>query len=168
MTWAITNKNSTCFNPLPDKLFQPPNFTQVLLQPSSTRSWLKPHPSINNLAIVTALSWQPLAQTGEKAEKTVFSTCLCIGGQHAVSQPRHFESWAQRQPCCLHHLGAPTYLALSAESEPISKGHCRKWHHKMKFSCQIYLATSGKGLNTIIWHKIQSEKQLELPWVQHS
>jgi len=32
--------------------FQPPYFTQMLLQPSSTRSWLKPHPPINKLAIV--------------------------------------------------------------------------------------------------------------------
>ena len=68
--------NSLLINPLPDELFfcgshfslyvhkltispvmlgfQPPNFTQVLLQPSSTRSWLKPHPPINKLAIVTA------------------------------------------------------------------------------------------------------------------
>ena len=26
------------------------------------------------------------------------------------------------------------------------QGHCRKWHHKTKVSCQIYLATSRKGL----------------------
>ena len=68
--------------------FQPPNSTQVLLQPCSTRLWLKPHPSINELAIVTALSRQPLAQTGINAspsemgtmqgKRTVFSTRLCI------------------------------------------------------------------------------------------
>ena len=68
--------------------FQPPNSTQVLLQPSSTRLWLKPHPLINELAIVTALSRQPLAQTGINAspsemgtmqgKRTVFSTRLCI------------------------------------------------------------------------------------------
>ena len=46
--------------------FQPPNFTQVFLQPSSTCSCLKPHPPINVLAIVTALSRQPLAQTRSK------------------------------------------------------------------------------------------------------
>ena len=105
--------------------FQPPNFTQVLLQPSSTRLWLKPHPPINKLAIVTALSRQPLAQTGINAspsemgavqgKRTVFSTCLCIGGQQwpTQSQPRHFQSGAQRRPCCLHPLGAPTHLPLS-------------------------------------------------------
>jgi len=37
------------------------------LQPSSTRSWLKPHPPINELAVVTALSRQLLAQTGINA-----------------------------------------------------------------------------------------------------
>ena len=30
---------------------------------------------------------------------------------------------------------------------PLScQGHCRKWYHKMKVSCQIYPATSGKRL----------------------
>ena len=51
--------------------------------------------------------------------------------------------------CCLHPLGAPTSpypTLLLKHAEPLSKGHCRKWHHKMKFSCWIYLATSGKGL----------------------
>ena len=73
------------FNPLPDKFlfcgghFQPihqlnlpypqfcwvsaPNFTQVLLQPSSTSPRLKPLPSINEHTIVAALTQQPLAQT---------------------------------------------------------------------------------------------------------
>jgi len=73
--------------------FQPPNSTQVLLQPSSTRSWLKSHPPINELAIVTAPSRQPLAQTGINAspsemgavqrKRTVFSTRLCIGYKNA-------------------------------------------------------------------------------------
>ena len=108
--------------------FQPSNFTQVLLQPSSTHSWLKqvkPHPPINELAIVTALSWQLLVQTGKKAsllemgtvqgERTVLSTCLWIGGQQLPTQslPKHFYSWAQRRPCFLHPLGAPTHLPLS-------------------------------------------------------
>ena len=105
--------------------FQPPNSTQVLLQPCSTHSWLKPHPPINELAIVTALSRQPLAQTGintspsemgaVQGKRTVFSTRLCIGGQQwpTQSQPRHFQSGAQRRPCCRHPLGAPTHLPLS-------------------------------------------------------
>jgi len=40
---------------------------------------------------------------------------LCIGGQQwpTQSQPRHFQSGAQRQPCCLHPSGAPTHLPLS-------------------------------------------------------
>jgi len=121
--------------------FQPSNFTQVLFQPSSTRLWLKPHPPINELATVTALSWQPLAQTGIKTsplemgtaqgKRTVLSTCSCIGGQQwpTQSQPRHFQIRAQRWPCCLHPSGATTHLpcpALSTEAEPISKGHCKK------------------------------------------
>ena len=105
--------------------FQPPNFTQLLLQPSSTRMLLKPRPPINMLAIVTTLSWQPLAQTGINAsppemgavqgKRTVFSSCLCIGGQQwpTQSQPRCFQSKAQRRPCCLHPSGAPTHLLLS-------------------------------------------------------
>ena len=60
------NRNACLINPLLDNFFflwrsllelnlpyhpvllgfQPPNFTQVLLQPSSTRSWLKPHPPL--------------------------------------------------------------------------------------------------------------------------
>ena len=70
---------------------EPPYFMQVLLQPSSTHSWLKPHPPSNELAIVVALSQQLLVQTGKKAsplemgamqaKSTVFSTRSCIGGQ---------------------------------------------------------------------------------------
>ena len=86
--------------------FQPPNSTQMLLQPSSTRTWLKPHPPINELAIVTALNQQLLAQTGINAspsemgavqgmrKRTVFTTRLCIGGQQwpTQSQPRRLQS----------------------------------------------------------------------------
>jgi len=58
--------------------------------------------------MVTALSRQPLAQTGINAspsemgavqgKRTVFSTRLCIGGQQwpTQSQPRRFQSGAQR------------------------------------------------------------------------
>ena len=88
-------------------------------------TWLKPHPPINELAIVTALGWQTLAQTGINAslpevgtvqgKRTVFSTHSCIGGQQwpTQSQPRCFQSKAQRRPCCLHPSGAPTHLPLS-------------------------------------------------------
>ena len=67
-----------------------------------------------------ALSRQPLAQTGINAspsemgtvqgKRTVFSTHLCMGGQQwpTQSQPRHFQSGALRQSCCLHPSGAPT------------------------------------------------------------
>jgi len=104
------------------------------LQPSSTRLWLKPHPPINEPTIVTALSRQPLDQTGINAspsemgavqdKRTVFSTRLRIGGQQwpTQSQPRHFQNGAQRQPCCLHPSGA-SHLCIggqqwSTQSQP--------------------------------------------------
>ena len=101
----------------------------MLLQPSSTRSSHKPHPPINELATVMALSRQPLPQTGinpsplemgaVQGKRTVFSTRSCIGGQQwpTQSQPGHFQSEAQRWPC------SPTspYLTLSAEAEPITE-----------------------------------------------
>ena len=105
--------------------FQPPKLHTSALTAISTHSWLKPHPPINKLAIVIAFSQQPLAQTGKKVSlsemgtvqggRTVFSTRLCIGGQQwpTQSQPRYFQSRAQRQPCCLHPSDAPTHLPLS-------------------------------------------------------
>ena len=50
-----------------------------------------------------------------QGERTDFSTCLCIGGQQwpTQSQPRCFQSGAQRRPCYLHHSGVPTHLPLS-------------------------------------------------------
>ena len=127
--------------------FQPPNSTQVLLQPSSTRSWLKPRPPINELAIVMALSQQPLTQTAINAspsemgavqgKRTVFSTLLCIGG-HSSGPLRVNQGVFKVEPrdghaVCTVRVHPPTspYPALSAEAEPISEGHCRKWHHKM-------------------------------------
>jgi len=65
--------------------FQPPNFTQVLLQPSSTHLWLKPHNPINELAIVIALSQQLVAQTGKQASP--LEMCA-IKDERTVSQPR--------------------------------------------------------------------------------
>ena len=50
-----------------------------------------------------------------QGKRTVFSTHLCIGGQQWLtqSQPRCFQSEAQRQPCCLHLWSAPAHLPLS-------------------------------------------------------
>jgi len=85
--------------------------------------------------MVTALSRQPLAQTGINAspsemgavqgKRTVFSTRLCIGGQQwpTQSQPRRFQSGAQRgHAVCTLRVYPPTspYPTLSAEAEPIS------------------------------------------------
>ena len=137
--------------------FQPPNFTQVFLQPSSTCSRLKPHPPINKLAIVTVLGWQTLAQTGINAsppemgavqgERTVFSTHRRTAVAHSEPTKVFPKPRDSHAVCTLRvHPSTSPYPAPSAEAEPISKGHCRKWHHKMKVSCWIYLATSGKGL----------------------
>ena len=114
-------------NPLPDKLFQPPNLMQVLLQLSSECSWLKPHPLINELAIVTALSWQPLTQTGRKSFParngchTRWEDCFLTLFVHRRTDEAHsgcFHSWAQRRPCCLYPLGAPTHHPLSHPFRP--------------------------------------------------
>ena len=79
------------------------------------------HPLMSCMAIVTALSRQPLTQTGintspsemgaVQGKRTVLSTRLCIGGQQwpTQSQPRCFQSGAQRRPCCLHPSGASTH-----------------------------------------------------------
>ena len=72
-----------------------------------------------------------------QGKRTVFSTCLRICRRTAVAHPEPTRCWAS--PC----------PALSAEAEPIYKGHCMKWHHKMKASCRIYPTTSRKGLSKI-------------------
>ena len=123
-TYSIVEMWLLAYSPVLSS-FQPPNSTQVLLQPSSTRWWLKPHLPISELAIVMALSRQPLAQTGINAslpemgamqgKRTIFSTRSCIGGQQwpTLSQPTCFQSGAQRRPCCLYPSGAATHLPLS-------------------------------------------------------
>ena len=67
--------------------------------------------SVFHLHLLPSLSEMGTVQ----GKRTVFSTCLCIGGQQwpTQSQPRHFQSGAQTQPCCLHPSGAPTHLPLS-------------------------------------------------------
>ena len=53
--------------------------------PCSTCSWLKPHPPINELSMVTALDWRSLVQTGKKNSendgptkvKGLFSQSFC-------------------------------------------------------------------------------------------
>jgi len=60
------------------------------------------------------------------------------------------EPWDGHAVCTLQvHPPTSPCPALSAEAEPISRGHCRKWHHKMKVSCQIYPAT---GLSNSSYH----------------
>ena len=96
----------------------------------------QPHPPMNELAIVMALSRQPLVQTREKAslpgmgaqqgERTVFSTCWCIeernsppGTNQGVfkAEPRDSHTVATLR---VHPPNSPC-PALSAHVEPISK-----------------------------------------------
>ena len=135
--------------------FQPPNSTQVLLQSSSTRSWLKPHPPINELAIVTALSWQLLTQTKIKAsplemgamqgERTVFSTCCAQ--EDSCGPVRVNQGISKVEPRDGHAVCTlwppppiPPFLLKQNLSPEVVAGH------KMKVSCWIYPATSRKGL----------------------
>jgi len=61
---------------------QPPNFTQVLLQPSSTRLWPKPHPPINKLATVMADNRLP--KLGKSLSRQKWVPCRARG---LFSQP---------------------------------------------------------------------------------
>ena len=102
--------------------FQPPNFTQVLLQPSSTCSWLKPHPPINELAIVMALSWQPLVQTGKKLPhwkwvpckaRGLFSQLVLMHSRTAVAHPE------------------PTKVFLLKQNQSLKTSDVTRWIHHL-------------------------------------
>jgi len=80
----------------------------------------------------------------QQSERTVFSTRLCIGGRKRPTQcqPRCFQSWAQRQPCCLHLSGAPLvppFLLMSYLQRTLPGVGC-----DMKVSCCLQMATSRK------------------------
>jgi len=71
-----------------------PKTSHVSLQPSSTHSWLKPHPLLNELAILKALGWLPLIQTGIKLS---LSEMGAPQGERTFSQPvfcKGREKWA--------------------------------------------------------------------------
>ena len=79
-----------------------------------------------------------------QGKRTVYSTCLCIGGHSSgplkanqgISKPEPRDDHA----VCTLWVHQPTspYPTLFADEEPISKGS--------GITCQIHLATSGKGL----------------------
>jgi len=102
-----------------------------------TRSGLKPHTPINELVIVTALSRQPLTQTGKKAsplemdamqsKRTVFSTCSCLGGQQLPTQSQGVSNLS---PCRDGHAVCTLSMGVS-KAEPrdgyaVYKGHGTK------------------------------------------
>ena len=91
--------------------FQPPNFTQVFLQPSSTCLWLKPHPPINVLAIVTALCWQPLAHTGIKASPLEMAA---MQGERTVFFVHKRTAVAYSEPIKVFPKRSPEIATLSA------------------------------------------------------
>ena len=45
---------------------------------------------------------------------------------------------------CTHRPPPIPPFLFTQVTEPISKGYCRKWHHKMKVSCCLQTVTSGK------------------------
>ena len=107
-----------------------------------------------------ALSQQPLAQAGINAsllemgavqgKRTVFSTCSCIYRRTAVahSEPRKASPKRSPKRSSETSMLSATFgcTHLLKQNLLISKGRCRKWHHKMKVSCRIYPAIHpGKG-----------------------
>ena len=96
-------------------------------------------PTISKLAIVTALGWHPLIQTGKNAsllgmgiQKGEFSQLICAQ-KDRNSPPSANQGVFKAEPkdsdavCTLQvHLPTSPCPALSAHSELMSKGHCRK------------------------------------------
>jgi len=62
--------------------------------------------AFSNWSPETAMLCFPIRMGIVQGKRTVFSTRLCIGGQQwpTQSQPRRFQSGAQRQPCCASSL----------------------------------------------------------------
>ena len=107
---------------------------------SALASWLKPHPASNSHSTQLATAhpdWQKGFSLPEMGAVHAGQEEPVYAWEHSSGPPRANQgiSKAQRRPCCLHPSGAPSHLPLSRpfSKEPISKGHCRKWHHKMKF-----------------------------------
>jgi len=118
--------------------------------------------SVAHLPIYTLIS-QPISAQDERNDPP--------SANQSVSklEPRHGHA------VCTFWVHPPTshYPALSAEAEPISKGHCRKWRRKMKVSCHLQTVTSrnvlilaefnnwnrnfGKAFHLAIW---QSRKKI--------
>ena len=73
-------------------------------------------------------------------------------------------SQAQKQPCCLHPLGAPTHFPPFLLKQNLSpKGHCWKWHHKYQ-NRQLQLVV--KGLKDVIcsttWYQLKEDMVIPL------
>jgi len=93
--------------------FQLPNSTQVLLQPSSTCLWLKPHPPINELAIVMTLSRQPLSTDWDK--------CFPAGNGHrAVQEDCFLNLYMHRRIAVAHSEPTKAFSKRSPETTMLS------------------------------------------------
>ena len=123
----------------------------MLLQPSSTRSWLKPNPSANELAVVIT----QLATTHPDWEKDFPAG----SGHHAGQEDCFLNSFIHRRTAVAHSEPTKALLkqnpetAILSVTPPIppfclSRTYLQRslQEHKMKVSCRIYLATSRKGL----------------------
>ena len=137
--------------------FEASNITQVSLQPSCARLWLKPHQLSDKLAIVTARGqWSPL-QSEKIASLPVMEALMArrpfpkpIRAQEerngppsadqglSTAKPRSSHvTWAQ----CWNPPTSPCHT-LSDGTEPKSQGHCRKWCHELKVVWCIYVSIS--------------------------
>jgi len=111
-----------------------------------------------------ALGWQPLVQTGKKTftcrngalqgwEDCFLSPFVQLTRKKGFPEPTKlfltlspdmamlFAPFRCTQP-------PPLCAVFSTYAEPISKGHCWKWHHKTKVSCR---------LQTVSWVKVLIE-----------
>ena len=81
------------------KTYHTPRFSAPKLHTSAlvailyTCSWLKPHPSINELSMVTAFDWQSLVQTGKKFHWPKHCRTLCTLWVHPPTSTFLGQCW---------------------------------------------------------------------------
>ena len=152
--------------------FQPPIFTQVPIQPSSTCLWLKPHPPINKLAIITALPRQPLIQTGKKASlgPTKWENCFLspfmprrLGQKNPPSANQGVSKMSPGTDMLFASFSAPTHLPLSLPlcswqnlERTLLEVTSSSWmfHAIYRLETVKYLMIPFSVVNSIISHKI--------------
>ena len=83
-----------------------------------------------------ALSWQPLTQTGKKAsppemgamqgERTVYTTCSCLGGQQLPTQSQGISKAEPRDGHAVCTLSMGVSKAEPRDGHDVFKGHGTK------------------------------------------